>query len=188
MAKSLKSATTTIDISSATAPSTGQVLMAINSTTAAWQLVALSQLTDVTIVSPLNNDILLFNGTKWLNSQILSTVQTSNSILSNAIKNFGGGYGGAGVANNSTFTMQGYVDNTDSTMLTNQSFTATARAFSTFALYNILLGSNGTTLSYSAYNNTSVSWKVCIDYVTLWICLNVTLTQLNLVIQEIQYP
>ena len=37
MAKSLKSATTTIDVSSATAPSNGQVLMATSSTTATWQ-------------------------------------------------------------------------------------------------------------------------------------------------------
>lgn len=37
MAKSLKSATTTVDVSAATAPSTGQVLTATASTTATWQ-------------------------------------------------------------------------------------------------------------------------------------------------------
>jgi hypothetical protein len=37
MAKSLKSATTTVDVSSATAPSTGQVLTATDSTHATWQ-------------------------------------------------------------------------------------------------------------------------------------------------------
>lgn len=48
MAKSLKSATTTVDVSAATAPSSGQVLTATSSTAATWQTPSTTALTSQT--------------------------------------------------------------------------------------------------------------------------------------------
>ena len=49
MAKSLRSATTTIDVSASTAPSSGQVLTASISTSASWQSITTSLISDYTI-------------------------------------------------------------------------------------------------------------------------------------------
>jgi len=54
MAKSLKSATTTVDVSAATAPTSGQVLTATSSTTATWQTPSTSALSSKVITSTRN--------------------------------------------------------------------------------------------------------------------------------------
>ena len=76
MTKSLRSATTTIDVSSA--PSSGQVLTASNSTTASWQSITTSLISDYTITDLKTNDMLLYNGTKWANN---SPIYASLTLL-----------------------------------------------------------------------------------------------------------
>ena len=86
MAKSLKSATTMIDVSTSSAPTIGQVLTAINNTSSSWQapqsVTSLANLTtDVTITSPNYGDVLFYNGTKWINrSTQLITIKDINGI------------------------------------------------------------------------------------------------------------
>ena len=55
-AKSLKSATTTVDVSAATAPSAGQVLTATDSATANWQTPSGAALTRYPLPAPIVND------------------------------------------------------------------------------------------------------------------------------------
>ena len=77
-ANGLRSATTTVSVSSATAPSSGQVLTATGSTTATWQTpttggTSLAGLTtDVTISAPANTQVLTYNSSssKWINQTV----------------------------------------------------------------------------------------------------------------------
>ena len=75
MVKSLKSLTTTIDVSNATAPTSGQVLMATSNSTATWQTPtsALTNITDLTLSNLLNGDVMRYSSSygKWYNSQTL---------------------------------------------------------------------------------------------------------------------
>ena len=78
MAKSLRSATTTIDVSASTAPTNGQVLTANSSTVASWQSITSSLISDFTITDLKTNDMLLYNGTKWANN---SSIYASLTLL-----------------------------------------------------------------------------------------------------------
>ena len=108
MAKSLKSATTTVDVSSATAPSNGQVLMATSSTTATWQTPtsgssSLSGLTDCLISNILSNQALVYvsGANKWENVS-LSTSYLSDVNISSLSTNDVLLYNGTKWANNSS--------------------------------------------------------------------------------------
>ena len=68
----LTTVTTVVDVSAAAAPTTGQVLTATSGTAATWQtpssIAVLNDLTDVTLGSPVTNQVLTFDGTNWINA------------------------------------------------------------------------------------------------------------------------
>lgn len=92
-AKSLFSATTTIDVSAATAPSSGQVLTATSSTAATWQTPTVS-VTSTWVISNtlsvgINDDSTLTAGswnTRRLNTLTNTTGATGITLVSNAIR------------------------------------------------------------------------------------------------------
>ena len=77
----MASATTTVNVSSATAPSANQALIATSSTTATWQTLDIggSYLSDVSVSSPANGDILRYSSStgKWSNSNTLTGDETT---------------------------------------------------------------------------------------------------------------
>ena len=97
MAKSLKSATTTIDVSAATAPSVNQALIATSSTAATWQQVDHTDLSNIGtnthaqidtfigtfgISTPATNDILRYIGGVWTDSGTLTAAENNiNNLL-----------------------------------------------------------------------------------------------------------
>ena len=64
-ADKLHSATSTISIVGASAPTAGQRLTASSSTSASWVSPTLSACTDVNISTPLTGQNLTYNGTQW---------------------------------------------------------------------------------------------------------------------------
>ena len=121
MARSLKSATTTIDVSSATAPSNGQVLTATSSTLATWQTITSSSLTDFTISSILDGQILRYDSvsSKWINSLALTAAELTISNLYNSLATLSKSNISKTIDNiiqNASFTTT-YVDGTDGYMI-----------------------------------------------------------------------
>jgi len=72
-----------VSISGASAPSTGQTLVATSSTTATWQ----NALTSTSISSPSSGQLLEYNGTNWVNYTPTFWTQGGNSLSS--IQNIG---------------------------------------------------------------------------------------------------
>lgn len=109
----LKSATTEVSVSSATAPSNGQVLTATSSTTATWQTLSvgastLATLTDTTITTPAEKNLLSYDATasKWINRTILASMAGTgvSSLLIGGTSNAGDGtvcIGVSSIANSS---------------------------------------------------------------------------------------
>lgn len=99
MAKSLKSASTTIDVSSSLEPTLNQALIASSGTSASWQSMTHNMMGDVTYNNIQNSDILRYNSTlsKYVNSSSLSTAETNinelkkkNQIVNTSIVSAGG--------------------------------------------------------------------------------------------------
>ena len=99
-------------IAVATNGQTNNYALISNGTSPSWQQLTLYFLGDVSMSGLKNNDCLLFNSTtfKFVNSQLLNTISTNTSLLTQSIKTFGNYPTGAGtaIANDDYFTSYGY--------------------------------------------------------------------------------
>ena len=79
MAKSLKSSTTTTDVSSATAPASIQSLIASLSTAATWQNITTGFISDISISSVSDKNILRYDNStsKWKSTADLTTTENT---------------------------------------------------------------------------------------------------------------
>ena len=105
----LTTASSAVSVAAALAPTTGQVLTATNGTTAVWQtpsgggspvITVLNDLTDVTLGSPVTDQVLTFDGANWVNAG--STGEANNNWLT---ANAGGDFGTAPTATTGSISL-----------------------------------------------------------------------------------
>ena len=102
----------------------------INTTISAY----LSTLIDCLITSPSSGQLLQYNGTKWINYTPTTLINTNKAgTLTQMYGTYGGGLGGAGIAQNTYYTVPSYIDNSSSsTMLSNVAITNNNVSITTF--------------------------------------------------------
>ena len=108
-------------IAVATNTQTNNYALVSNGTSPSWQALTLSKITDFNISTPTNGQLLQYNtlSSKWINYTLNTQVNDSETAtLNNMYTTYGGGLGGAGIAQNSYFSVPSYADQGNSIMLT----------------------------------------------------------------------
>ena len=128
----------------------------------------LSLFHDCLITSPSSGQLLQYNGTKWINYTPTTLINTNEAgTLTQMYGTYGGGLGGAGIAQNAYYTVPSYIDNSSSsTMLSNVAITnnnVSITAFNT-SVYQVNHGNYG---SYIGYNSTNyITNRININFST----------------------